>query len=681
MSGQTVSAASFPVAAEERRSERVERGGEKVTEKTERRSKGVRRIPLLLALCILPGFLAGCSIPIGVARVSTAESFRQSTVNPINEGVPSAATRVVLQRHDLIRTASEDPVGTIRFLNETAKVDERRDLLFALAELSYLHGERLKGSNFSKDAVHAPDYFLLTAVYAYLYLLGDGREPPPSAWDVRFREACDLYNRALGKGFPVDEGGSLRIGDRVRRLPVGDLTITPNVETLNWKVDQFVSFLPADDYEVFGFTVRNRTPGLGVPLIAVINQSLDKPNGGALPITALLKISGGLRELGSGKAAATLEFYSAYDQAEVTVKGRPVPLETDSTAPLAYRLNDPKIWSLAHRRFLGSARIYNPLILLQPYEPGRIPVVFVHGTASSPVWWAEMLNTLRSDPIIRKRFQFWFFQYDSSRLILLSAAELRETLTGMVQQLDPEGKDPALRQMVVVGHSQGGLLTKVAVVAPGDRIWKSVSDQSIDEMDTTKEIKEMARRLAFFEPLPFVKRVVFIATPHRGSFLTKNWVRNLVRSLVRIPVDIITLNPQQFTQVFNRFKLPLDMRNRIPSSVDGMSSDNPILRTLVTLPLAPGVKGHSIIAVLPGMEIETGNDGVVEYKSAHIDGVESEFIVRSEHSCQGHPFTIEEVRRILHEHIGNKVVSPKGIHALQPPNGTKPAEGKSEGMP
>jgi pimeloyl-ACP methyl ester carboxylesterase len=633
-----------------------------MTGKIEIHNTGVRFISSLLVLFLLLGFLAGCSIPIGVARISTGESYRQSTVNPLNEGKPSTATRVVLQRYDLTSAVSDDPVKTIRFLNETAKVDERRDLLFALAELSYLHGERLKGSNSSDDAAHAPDYFLLSSVYAYLYLLGEGKELPPSAWDIRFREACDLYNRALGKGFPVDKGGSLRVGDRVRKLPVGELTIIPNVESLYWKIDQFGSFLPADNYEVFGFTVRNRTPGLGLPLIAVINQSLDAPNGGALPITAFLRIKGGLKELGSGKATATLELYSAYDQGEVTVNSRTVPLETDSTAPLAYRLNDSAIWSLDNKRFLGRARIASPMILIQPYEPGRIPVVFVHGTASSPVWWAEMLNTLRSDPVIRKRFQFWFFQYDSSRMIMLSAAELRETLAGMVQQLDPEGKDPALRQMVVIGHSQGGLLTKMSVVAPGDRIWKSISDQSIDEMDITEEIKETARRIVFFEPLPFVKRVVFISTPHRGSFLAKNWVRNLVRALVSVPIDIITLNPQRFLQFTDQLKVPPFMRNRIPSSIDGMSSDSPVLQTLLTIPLAPGVKGHSIISVLPGMEIKTGDDGVVEYQSAHIDGVESEFIVRSGHSCQGHPFTIEEVRRILLEHVraaSHEVVNQK----------------------
>ena len=251
-------------------------------------------------------------------------------------------------------------------------------------------------------------------------------------------------------------------------------------------------------------------------------------------------------------------------------------------------------------------------------------------------------------------------------MILLSAAELREALADMVKTLDPQGKDPALRQMVVVGHSQGGLLTKMSAVAPGDRIWKSISDQGIDELDMDREIKEVARRMFFFEPLPEVKRVVFIATPHRGSYRTKDWVRSLVRTIVNIPVNIVTLNPERLTQFTNQLKLPASMRDRIPSSVDGMSADNPVLQTLVTIPLAPGVKGHSIIPVLPGEEIETGNDGVVEYKSAHIDGVESEFIVRTGHSCQGHPFTIEELRRILYEHIGARVAGPQQMEAPSP---------------
>jgi hypothetical protein len=43
--------------------------------------------------------------------------------------------------------------------------------------------------------------------------------------------------------------------------------------------------------------------------------------------------------------------------------------------------------------------------------------------------------------------------------------------------------------------------------------------------------------------------------------------------------------------------------------------------------------------------------GVVRYSSALIDGVASELIVRSSHSAQAVPETIEEVRRILYEHL------------------------------
>ena len=64
------------------------------------------------------------------------------------------------------------------------------------------------------------------------------------------------------------------------------------------------------------------------------------------------------------------------------------------------------------------------------------------------------------------------------------------------------------------------------------------------------------------------------------------------------------------------------------------------------------IEVHSIVAVKGTGPTEQGNDGVVEYTSAHIDGVESELVVRSPHSCQGNPHTIKEVRRILRLHAG-----------------------------
>jgi hypothetical protein len=91
---------------------------------------------------------------------------------------------------------------------------------------------------------------------------------------------------------------------------------------------------------------------------------------------------------------------------------------------------------------------------------------------------------------------------------------------------------------------------------------------------------------------------------------------------------------------------------RLPSSVDNMTPGNPFVKGLASIPVAPAIAAHSIIAVRGDGPVETGNDGVVEYRSAHIDGVESELVVHSGHSAQDHPDTIEEVRRILLEHAG-----------------------------
>jgi pimeloyl-ACP methyl ester carboxylesterase len=606
----------------------------------------------ILTFLLVASVLSGCAGPIGVARLSPQDSYRYSTDNALGAGKMSDSTKTVLQRYNLLATLAEDSLKTIQTLHNISKTDDRRDILFALSELSYLKGGKMLTVHTNDNGRQAQDMFLQSAVYAYFYLLGDGREPPPTAYDSRFREACDLYNRSLWQAFPVNDDKSLHLSDGVRNLPAGKLPLSIRTDTLAWKFDNFEGFFPSDEYAVRGFIVRDRTPGLGMPLVGLTKISNESPNGGALPFTAILRMSGNLRDYQQGKSQAFLEMYSALDSAEVQINDRSVPLETDITTPLAYKLSGSKLWNVGVTRFITGAGVPVRVLLIQPYEPGRIPVVFVHGTASSPAWWAEMLNSLRADPEIRKNFQFWFYQYNSSNLVTLSAAELRETLIEKVAQLDPQRKDPALQKMVVIGHSQGGLLTKMTVVDPGENLWNAVSDQSFDEIALEPEMRDFAQRLLLYKPLPFVKRVVFISTPHRGSYLTKDWVRALVRKVVNLPVNMV-VNSQELLNTLNtKLNLPSSLKGNIPTSIDGMSEENPLLKGLVALPLEPGVVGHSIIAVKPGMDIATGNDGVVEYKSAHIDGMESEFIVRSEHSCQSHPFTIEEVRRILLKHIG-----------------------------
>ena len=617
---------------------------------------------LLIAIAVAS---AGCSTPIGVTRVTPEESYQIASRNPLTSGELSNDAKAVLHRYNLGEVNDSDPLQAIMQLHRIALHDDRRDVLYALAELSYAYAEQGPSTRTGQPAQR--DLFLQASVYAFLYLLGDGAEPAPTPYDHRFRETCELYNRALARAFANGDDARADFIGKTRTVAGKSLPILIDNSRLGWKTSDFESFLPADAFDVHGFSIRNRTPGMGAPLIGVMKNTEEAPNGGALPLTAFFLVDGSLRDLEAGRAKARLELHSAYDDHAVSFKGKEVPLQSDTTAPLAYRLNDPEIWNLGLKRFLFGEDIKHHVLFVQPYQPGRIPVVLVHGTGSSPVWWAEMVNMLRSDPTIRQRYQFWFYQYTSNLMLAASGADLRDALTGMVTRLDPDGRDPALHRMIVIGHSQGGLLTHMTAVKTGDELWRSVSDKPLAALDASPEIKEKIQRAMFFEPLPFVKRVVFIATPHRGSFLTKSWVRRLTRNLVTLPATLIQGGADGIARLTGQLKVPDDIRDKVPTSVDGMAENNPVLQTLVKLPLPPGVKAHSIIAVLPGEAIPTGNDGVVEYRSAHLDKVESKLVVRSGHSCQGHPATIEEVRRIMIEHLGRPLSGDLTVNAAPLP--------------
>ena len=610
-----------------------------------------RFVWLLLAVVLL----AGCATPIGIQQVSPHDSYRESLANPLTEGVTSNATNIVLRRFDFTREHERNPAGVIEYLHDKALHDDRRDTLYALAELSYLYGERLEKSLEPADQELAPDYFLLASIYAYLFLLDDRSEPPPNAFDTRARTACDLYNFALWRGMATGKAGTLNLAAAVRKLPVGTLAITVDVSHFPWKLDEFERFEPVDRYVIRGVSIRNRSKGIGSALVGVKKANQESPFPQAAPISMFLRINGNLAELTGGTATASLEFYSAYEENHLEVKGRRPPLETDTTTPMAYVLETSRIWDFGLGAFLGKEfqSVPNGLHLSQPYQPGRIPVVFVHGTFSNPAWWAEMANTLRADPIVQQKFQFWYFLYNSNAPVLASAADLRDALRDKITQLDPTGKDPALREMIVVGHSQGGLLTKLSAVDSGDSLVRALTGKDFDTLGLPEEQKAVARRLLVVEPVPEVKRVVFIATPHRGSILSKNLVRTLVKKLVTLPARIIKTTfslHDYFTDDVKR----LMGSSKVPTSIDGMSPDNPVLKTLAATPLATGVSGHSIIAVEGEGDPQSGDDGVVAYTSAHLDGMQSEFIVRSGHSCQEHPFTIEEVRRILLEHLSEQ---------------------------
>jgi len=591
---------------------------------------------------------AGCATPIGVKRIRPEEANRQLTANVLTTGKPGATAQEFLYRLNLSEKFRADPANAINELHAGLGQVDESDRLFALAELSFDYAEH--GG--------ARSYYLASAAYAWAFLFPENPAARPGCYDPRARTAMDLYNRGVTAGLASGKGEEVDLSARRVALPFGPLQLDVDPSGFKFGGFQLVHFTSLADFQVRGLRNRYRHRGIGAPLAASVSKSGEErvdrwiPPRTKVPITALLRFDDPRRGMSAGALHGTIQVYDAGERSTVQIGAVTVPMEYDMTTALAYQLEGAPVWDFEIAGFRSGdfsfTQMKDNLGMLHPYHPGRIPVVFVHGTASSPARWAEMINEMMNDPVLGRRYQFWFFLYNTGNPVAYSAMGLREALQHAVKDVDPEGKDPALRQMVVIGHSQGGLLTKMTVVNSGTRFWDARFQVPFEQADIPAETKDLLRRSMFVEPLPFVTEVVFICTPHRGSFLAENFLGKIARRLVTFPaqvakvsVDLVKLNPAGAAQT----------AWHMPTAIDNMDWSNPFLKTLASLPIAPGVEAHSIVAVKGDGPPEEGDDGVVKYSSAHIDGVASELIVRDSHSTQATPVTIEEVRRILYAHL------------------------------
>ena len=593
--------------------------------------------------------IAGCTTPIGVERVDSRTAYQQQTRNVLSSGELSESSRIVLTRWDMNERFATDPEAAVAALQaKIADGSAGSDEIFALAEMSFQHAERT-----GQDA-----YYLAAAVYAYAFLFPDGVDTSPNPFDPRLRLAGDLYNRSLTSAFESADRSRVELKGGEFPLPFGKLRVAFDSADLIWAGRKLVDFVPIADFEVYGLRNTYREAGIGAPLAASgvpLNpeQGFQVAPRMKIPVTAVLRIGDARRQLAAGTLDATLEVRTPSETESVRLGGQDVPLEIERTAALAYGLADRDVWATELRGFLvGDLLEKAPtrLAALDPYRPGRFPVVFIHGTASSAGRWADMINELLSDPQIREHFQFWFFSYDTGNPIPYSALLLREALRDAVAKIDPAGKDEALRRMIVIGHSQGGLLARMLVVDAGTRFWETVSRKPLDELNMPAETRDLVRRAMFFEHSPFVSRVIFLATPQQGSYVAGFSVVQLISRLVRLPLTVARAMGDVLTNNADAFRFDPDTA-RTGNSVYGMTPGSPFITALAPLPIAPGIAVHSIIAVKGDGPVESGDDGVVAYSSAHLAEANSELVVRSGHSNQSNPQAIAEVRRILLLHL------------------------------
>ena len=431
---------------------------------------------------------------------------------------------------------------------------------------------------------------------------------------------------------------------------------------------------------------RHLRDGFGLPVVVrVANGSTpEEPRGFAAPrqslaATAVLRFAVPGNEnvlqkfagpVARDHAAAVLDLANPVEIAAVRIGPTKPHLAADLSAPLLDVLDGtPKSSIAGFLQPFGDGSTRPHLEMLEPHQPGRIPVVFIHGLASDEGTWFDMINELRAWPEFHRRYEPWVFHYPTGAAFLQSSAELREQLTAAVRQCDPQGRDPAMRNLVLVGHSMGGLHAKLQVVDPGDRIWQAVAKVPFEQIRLRKELRRQVSRAYFFEPLPFVNRIVCIATPHKGSVLASLGLGRLASLSVRTPPEsklihdeAVRLNPGKFQPEYER---------ATPTSVDLLQPDSLMLKSIARLRPPCWVTVHSVVGDGHSWFVGVRDDCVVSVESAHTEGAVSEVYVPATHTkVHHHPRTIAEVRRILVQHLAETSQATATRPADSPGSGT-----------
>ena len=490
----------------------------------------------------------------------------------------------------------------------------------------------------------AADYLQAAAMTAPL--LGTGIGTP----------ACETYNAACGELTVLlrsSEGG--RLWNQPLTLAGNNTTYHLRLEPASnavWAPNYFTSFVPADEIKEKLIRKENTHEGVGGALVGV--RKVDPPEkfaprrGITAPVTATLDFHA---------TNATLALRRPAKQLTATVEGKVRPLNANFSAPISYF---PPPGSLMLVGLLGGFRATEypaptGLYFLQPYDPDRIPVVFVHGLFSTPWTWVKTINGLQADPEIRKHYQFWIFAYPTGNPILYSALRLREELA-KADQLYPNHKP-----YVVVGHSMGGMLTHDQVVTVTEAMWDKSLGQVAKSIFKENSGNSLIVRATTFRANPRIKRVVFICTPHRGSDIASNGIGKIGISLITLPTRLTavimdSLTGADLAQLTGSSK-------RLPNSITGLKPTSPALPVINSVPIS--VPYHSIIGDRGKDHCPACSDGVVAYWSSHLYGAQSELIVPGPHGSCELPQTIAELDRILRLHVGIRSTSKPAANVAQ----------------
>lgn len=605
---------------------------------------------LRLVLLVVVLSVAACS------AVSVRDSAGQPTSSDgaVNSGTRSSLSAGTLESLRTLgfgaRTCERKPRECIDRLSHDATLDGESRLP-AMAELQLADAH-------AAERAHAGPLIVLDRYievarlgFAYLFFVNDA-EPE------QMERMRNLYNlateRAATQLFEQTRGATADAGRMELMLEHVRVQVGRMEVRLPRGQEHPNELVPASRLKFDGVRNTYRRDGVGAAFVAVADEAQSSQSGplreaSYMAVSATLRFPGDSLEGVMQAREAIVDVCDSYQCVDTDIAGRRVPLAANFTAPYALWLSRSRFGQQGDRALLKresaltSPRIY----MLQPYDPKRRTVVLLHGLGGSPDAWVDLANDILGDDALRRHYQVWQVFYPTNLPIAENRDEIRRALLDAMATLDPDGTAPASDGMTLIGHSMGGVISRLLVVESGDALWQALLGRKADA--------PMRQRLALLEPylsltpMPQVDRIILLASPHRGSPTASGWIGRAASRLIRLPVTALnTVSAVADAIQHDAPEQAQALRKRQMDSVEALSDHGEYLRTTATLPVASGVAYHSIIGRNdPAAPLEASTDGVVPYSSSHLEGAMSELIVTSGHGVQETPEAILEVRRIL----------------------------------
>lgn len=617
---------------------------------------GIARWLMLAALLCLHG----CAM-VGVSHVKPHDYANERRADVIGAQRLSDSTvqalNVVALTTDSCRTGFADCTDTLA--HSPGLSNEQR--LSALSELWL--GKAIKGDRAKSDALmDAPtlDAYLQSARYAYAYLFYTTRPPSERAFEVRQGQVIGFYNFSVQRAVSRFFQELPKLGAQWTETSLAGWTVLRPQTDLRLANQGHppTELIPAAGLRFNGLRNIYRRDGFGSDFVAVApaqEAASEVPwrDPDYVSMTGALVFGGNtLAEVLASKQVQLLA-RDPYRDDGMTIGDRRVPLGANFTAAYGIWLARSGFATQSIRSLLGrEGGITTPRVLLmQPYDPDRLTVVMLHGLASSPEAWINVANEVMGDEELRRNYQVWEVYYPTNLPVAVNLANIRRALDATLQHYDPSGHARASQNMVLIGHSMGGLIARLLVSSSDDKLWSVIPIRKNLPAAKRERVRQRLGRYLQFTPMPQVSRAVFLATPHRGTPYAQHRIARWIGNLIRLPVSVL----KEVANLSDLIKGD-DAKNgpmlRVPNSIDNLSDTDPFIVAAATLPISPRVRYHTIVGVYKSKgPLQDSSDGVVPYRSAHLDGAQSELAIPSWHSVQETPAAILELRRILRLHV------------------------------